>query len=88
MSDVLKEKAILETLLRELSDRCRFCGCTGHECKTATGEPCELMGEMRNRCSGVACEVRYYGEKRQYERGGKRKAGGRRLFQRVKGRAA
>ena len=72
MSDVLVERAILGNLLREIVNKCRFCGCEGERCSTEEpGEKCVLIGELRNRCNGFGCNRQYWAEKAD----GKRKKG-------------
>ncbi len=69
MTDVIRERAILGNVLREIAGECRFCHCNGGCCSTEEpGEKCILVGPLQSRCNGFTCDRKYVHEQRQYAR--------------------
>lgn len=64
-------------LLDEFSGTCRYCGCHGESCSTATGDKCCWQDALRTLCTNPAClraaarERRRRQPRRQYGKRGR-----------------
>jgi hypothetical protein len=49
------DAAILGRALREITGKCRVCGCGGDSCNVGQGEKCVWMDALKTLCSNPRC---------------------------------